>query len=89
MRSGRGAMHEEMWETRSDKTTKIELFQLWVNLPAVCMYVLVCMYICYVLISPPIIFAMQTQRKNTCVCVRVCVCVCVCMCVYSKLIRLM
>lgn len=34
MRSGRGAMHEEMWETRPDKTTKIELFQLWVNLPA-------------------------------------------------------
>jgi len=33
MRSGRGAMHEEMWETRPDKTTKIELFQLWVNLP--------------------------------------------------------
>ena len=27
-------MHEEYWETRSDRTTKIELFQLWVNLPA-------------------------------------------------------
>ena len=34
MRSGRGALHEEMWETRSDRTTRIELFQLWVNLPA-------------------------------------------------------
>ena len=34
MRSGKGAMHEEMWETRSDRTTSIELFQLWVNLPA-------------------------------------------------------
>jgi redox-sensitive bicupin YhaK (pirin superfamily) len=34
MRSGRGAMHEEMWETRSDRPTSIELFQLWVNLPA-------------------------------------------------------
>lgn len=33
MRSGRGAMHEEMWETRSDRTTSIELFQLWLNLP--------------------------------------------------------
>ena len=29
-----GAMHEEYWETRSDCTTKIELFQLWINLPA-------------------------------------------------------
>jgi len=27
-------MHEEYWETRSDRTTKIELFQLWINLPA-------------------------------------------------------
>ena len=27
-------MHEEYWETRSDCTTKIELFQLWINLPA-------------------------------------------------------
>mmetsp|Transcript_32239 Transcript_32239/g.82149 ORF Transcript_32239/g.82149 Transcript_32239/m.82149 type:complete len:329 (-) Transcript_32239:162-1148(-) len=34
MRSGRGAMHEEYWETRSDRTTRIELFQLWINLPA-------------------------------------------------------
>jgi redox-sensitive bicupin YhaK (pirin superfamily) len=34
MRSGSGAMHEEMWETRPDRATKIELFQLWVNLPA-------------------------------------------------------
>jgi hypothetical protein len=34
MRSGSGAMHEEMWETSADRSTKIELFQLWVNLPA-------------------------------------------------------
>jgi redox-sensitive bicupin YhaK (pirin superfamily) len=34
MRSGRGAMREEYWETRSDRTTRIELFQLWVNLPS-------------------------------------------------------
>lgn len=34
MRSGRGALHEEMWETRSDRPTKVELFQIWVNLPA-------------------------------------------------------
>ena len=34
MRSGRGVMHEEMWETRPDRTTKVELFQLWVNLPS-------------------------------------------------------
>ena len=34
MRSGRGVLHEEMWETRSDRPTSIELFQLWVNLPA-------------------------------------------------------
>ena len=27
-------MHEEYWETRSDRTTQIELFQLWINLPA-------------------------------------------------------
>ena len=33
MRSGKGAMHEEMWETRSDRPTSIELFQIWVNLP--------------------------------------------------------
>ena len=34
MRAGRGAMHEEMWETDPHRTTRIELFQLWVNLPA-------------------------------------------------------
>ena len=34
MRAGRGVMHEEFWETRSDRPTKIELFQLWVNLPS-------------------------------------------------------
>ena len=34
MRSGKGAMHEEMWETRSDRSTSIELFQIWVNLPS-------------------------------------------------------
>lgn len=32
MRSGSGAMHEEFWETRPDRRTNIELFQLWVNL---------------------------------------------------------
>ncbi|KAL9182465.1 hypothetical protein ACHAXT_013117 [Thalassiosira profunda] len=32
MRSGSGALHEEFWETRSDRRTNIELFQLWVNL---------------------------------------------------------
>jgi len=34
MRSGRGALHEEFWETRPDRTTRIELFQLWINLPS-------------------------------------------------------
>ena len=33
MRTGRGAMHEEFWETRDDRRTSIELFQIWVNLP--------------------------------------------------------
>lgn len=34
MRTGSGVMHEEFWETNPDKRTNIELFQLWVNLPA-------------------------------------------------------
>ena len=34
MRAGRGVMHEEMWETSASRSTKIELFQLWINLPA-------------------------------------------------------
>ncbi|CAB9516754.1 Pirin-like protein [Seminavis robusta] len=32
MRTGSGVMHEEYWETRPDRRTNIELFQLWVNL---------------------------------------------------------
>jgi quercetin 2,3-dioxygenase len=34
MRTGSGVLHEEFWETRPDKRTNIELFQLWVNLGA-------------------------------------------------------
>ena len=34
MRTGAGVMHEEFWETRDDRRTNIELFQVWVNLPA-------------------------------------------------------
>jgi redox-sensitive bicupin YhaK (pirin superfamily) len=34
MRTGSGVLHEEFWETRSDRRTNIELFQLWINLPA-------------------------------------------------------
>jgi redox-sensitive bicupin YhaK (pirin superfamily) len=34
MRTGAGVLHEEYWETKPDKRTNIELFQLWVNLPA-------------------------------------------------------
>jgi redox-sensitive bicupin YhaK (pirin superfamily) len=34
MRTGAGVMHEEFWETRDDRRTSIELFQLWINLPA-------------------------------------------------------
>lgn len=34
MRTGSGVLHEEFWETRNDRRTNIELFQLWVNLPA-------------------------------------------------------
>ena len=33
MRAGRGAMHEEFWETRDDRRTSVELFQVWINLP--------------------------------------------------------
>lgn len=36
MRAGRGVIHEEMWDLRDAdwKHKKIEIFQLWVNLPA-------------------------------------------------------
>lgn len=34
MRTGSGVLHEEFWETRNDRRTNIELFQLWVNLPS-------------------------------------------------------
>mmetsp|Transcript_5852 Transcript_5852/g.8585 ORF Transcript_5852/g.8585 Transcript_5852/m.8585 type:complete len:495 (+) Transcript_5852:59-1543(+) len=34
MRTGSGVLHEEFWETSPDRRTNIELFQLWVNLPA-------------------------------------------------------
>jgi redox-sensitive bicupin YhaK (pirin superfamily) len=34
MRTGSGVLHEEFWETRPDRRTDIELFQLWINLPA-------------------------------------------------------
>ena len=34
MRTGSGVLHEEFWETRPDRRTNIELFQLWINLPA-------------------------------------------------------
>ena len=35
MRAGRGTIHEEMWDLKkeSEKFQKVELFQLWVNLP--------------------------------------------------------
>ena len=34
MRTGAGAMHEEFWETSEERRTSIELFQIWINLPA-------------------------------------------------------
>lgn len=34
MRTGSGVLHEEFWETNPKRRTNIELFQLWVNLPA-------------------------------------------------------
>ena len=34
MRTGAGVMHEEFWETRDDRRTNIELFQIWINLPS-------------------------------------------------------
>jgi len=34
MRTGAGVLHEEFWETSPDRRTDIELFQLWINLPA-------------------------------------------------------
>eukprot|EP01036_Dinobryon_divergens_P002387 gene2387-3141_t len=35
MRAGRGVIHEEMWnvEKRDERHQRIEIFQLWVNLP--------------------------------------------------------
>lgn len=33
MRAGRGIIHEEMWDVKDFKHQRIELFQLWVNLP--------------------------------------------------------
>lgn len=33
MRTGAGVFHEEFFETRDDKRTDIELFQIWINLP--------------------------------------------------------
>ena len=32
--TGAGAQHEEFWETSDDRRTSIELFQIWINLPA-------------------------------------------------------
>ena len=34
MRTGSGVLHEEFWETKPDARTDIELFQIWINLPA-------------------------------------------------------
>lgn len=34
MRAGRGTIHEEMWNIPPNNFEKIEIFQLWVNLPA-------------------------------------------------------
>ena len=34
MRTGAGAQHEEFWETSDERRTSIELFQIWINLPA-------------------------------------------------------
>ena len=36
MRAGRGVIHEEMWDLRESDWAhkKIEIFQLWVNLPS-------------------------------------------------------
>lgn len=34
MRTGSGVLHEEYWETKPDRRTDIELFQIWINLPA-------------------------------------------------------
>lgn len=34
MRTGSGVLHEEFWETRPDRRTDVELFQIWINLPA-------------------------------------------------------
>jgi len=33
MRCGSGVLHEEFWETKQDRRTDIELFQIWINLP--------------------------------------------------------
>jgi len=34
MRTGSGVLHEEYWETLPYRRTNVELFQLWINLPA-------------------------------------------------------
>lgn len=33
MRAGRGVIHEEMWDVDPTRHTRVEIFQLWVNLP--------------------------------------------------------
>ena len=33
MRAGRGVIHEEMWDVHPGRYDRIEIFQLWVNLP--------------------------------------------------------
>lgn len=33
MRAGRGVIHEEMWDVQPGRYDRIEIFQLWVNLP--------------------------------------------------------
>jgi len=34
MRAGKGVIHEEMWDVSSTDFEKIDIFQLWVNLPS-------------------------------------------------------
>ena len=38
MRAGKGVIHEEMWDIPKDKFQKIEIFQLWLNIPSTCKY---------------------------------------------------
>lgn len=33
MRAGRGVIHEEMWDVREDRFQRIEIFQLWIDIP--------------------------------------------------------